>query len=157
MNPSNGFSSAGKHAFLIGGITQPINAALYNYVYGTGSYNLNSYVSPSSDFNRAALRALTTAACAKLKTDLGTDNVRVYVIKYRKQDNWGALTRNGTSAHSSTSTAHSYTEIDNCATSTGGTAYDVTTEADLKTKLDTIAAAIKDWAEYEEAKNVEAE
>ena len=157
MNPSNGFSSAGKHAFLIGGITQPINAALYNYVYGTGSYNLNSYVSPSSDFNRAALRALTTAACAKLKTDLGTDNVRVYVIKYRKQDNWGALTRNGTSAHSSTSTAHSYTEIDNCATSTGGTAYDVTTEADLKTKLDAIAAAIKDWAEYEEAKNVEAE
>ena len=40
----------------------------------------------------------------------------------------------------------SYTEIENCATTTGGAKYDVTTEADLKTTLDTIAQAIKTWA-----------
>ena len=153
MNPSNGFSSGGKHAFLVGGVTQPINAALYNYAKGkiaADGEDLTAYVKPSTDFNRATLKALTTAACSKLK-DAG---VRVYVVKYRKQSGWKALTRNGTGAHSSGSGTHSYTEIDACATSTGGTAYDVADEAALKTTLDTIAAAIKTWAGYEEAKNV---
>ena len=156
MNPSNGFSSAGKHAFLVGGVTQPINAALYNYAKGTTAadgVNLTEYITSSTDFNRATLKALTTAACAKLKADYGS-NVRVYVVKYRKQSGWKALTRNGTAAHSSGSGTHSYTEIDDCATSTGGTAYDAADEAALKTTLDTIAAEIKTWGGYEEAKNV---
>jgi hypothetical protein len=153
MNPSNGFSSGGKHAFLVGGVTQPINAALYNYAKGKTAAegeDLTAYVTPSTDFNRATLKALTTAACSKLKAA----GARVYVVKYRKQSGWKALTRNGTAAHSSGSGTHSYTEIDACATSTGGTAYDVADEAALKTTLDAIAAEIKTWAGYEEAKNV---
>ena len=36
----------------------------------------------------------------------------------------------------------------------GGTAYDAADEAALKTTLGAIAAEIKTWGEYEEAKNV---
>ena len=36
----------------------------------------------------------------------------------------------------------------------GGMAYDAADEAALKTTLDAIAAEIKTWGEYEEAKNV---
>ena len=153
MNPSNGFSSGGKHAFLVGGVTQPINAALYNYAKGTTAAegeNLTESVTPSTDFNMAKLKTLTTAACNKLKAA----GARVYVVKYRKQSGWKALTRNGAAAHSSGSGTHSYTEIDACAASTGGTAYDAADEAALKTTLDAIAAEIKTWGGYEEAKNV---
>ena len=58
-------------------------------------------------------------------------------------------------------------EIDTCATSTGGKVYDIGTAADdtasngtsanamaLKETLDAIAADIKAWAEYEDARNV---
>ena len=58
-------------------------------------------------------------------------------------------------------------EIDTCATSTGGKVYDIGTAADdtanngtsanataLKETLDDIASDIKAWAGYEDAKNV---
>ena len=165
MNPSNGFSSGGKHAFLVGGVTQPINAALYNYAKGTTAAegeNLTESVTPSTDFNMAKLKTLTTAACNKLKAA----GARVYVVKYRKQTKYNSISSSVVSGYSDltssntwtdTPTDHSYTEVDNCASTTGGTAYDVATEEDLKTTLDDIAAKIKSWAEYSEAKNVIAE
>ena len=58
-------------------------------------------------------------------------------------------------------------EIDACATSTGGKVYDIGTAADdtasngtsanamaLKETLDDIAADIKNWAGYEDARNI---
>ena len=165
MNPSNGFSSSGKHSFLVGGLTQPINAALYNYGVGKGvvTSTTSNYVNPGNDFNRTVLKKLTTDACTKLKAA----GARVYVLKYRKQDKWKAFLRNETSAHSSQAITHSYTEIDACATSSGGKVYDIGTAADdtasngtsanttaLKETLDAIAADIKDWAGYEDARNV---
>ena len=160
--PGFGHGGSGNHKMIYAGCTQPINAALYNYAKGTTTANLDSYVSPSTDFNRATLKTLTTAACAKLKTDYGS-NVRVYVVKYRKQTKYNSISSSAVTEYGNlrssntwtdTPTNHSYTEVDNCASTTGGTAYDVTTEADLKAKLDDIAAKIKSWAEYSEAKNV---
>ena len=164
--PAAGFSISGKAKFIVGGITQPINAVLYNYGVNTAK-NVTStttdYISPSTDFNRTVLKRLTTDMCTKLKNA----GVRVYVVKYRKQTNWNALTRSNKQTYNSIATAHSYSEIDACATSTGGKVYDIGTAADdtasngtsanataLKETLDAIAADIKDWAEYEDARNV---
>ncbi|MBR1735141.1 MAG: hypothetical protein IJ730_06865, partial [Alphaproteobacteria bacterium] len=134
----------------LAGFTQPINAVMYAYGVGKNSSMAvtDNYVSPSNDFNRTVLKRLTTEACSQLK-DIGA---RIYVIKYRHQTNWGALTRSSTTAYTTTSTAHSYTEIENCATNTGGTVYSASGESDLKSRLDEIAASIKTWAGYEAAK-----
>jgi hypothetical protein len=154
--PSSGIkrdTSSGCMYLPLAGFTQPINAVLYNYgttnnIVSATNGNFDNYVSPSNDFNRTVLKRLTTDACTKLKNE----GARVYVVKYRKQSNWGAMTRTGVTSYSRSSTAHSYTEIDNCATSSGGATYDVSTESDLKKKLDEIAGNIKTWAEYEAAK-----
>ena len=136
----------------LAGFTQPINAVLYNYgttnsIVSATNGNFDNYVSPSNDFNRTVLKRITTDACIKLKNA----GAIVYVVKYRKQDYWGAMTRTGVTSYSRSSTAHSYTEIDDCATSSGGATYDVSTESDLKAKLDEIAGSIKLWAGYKNA------
>ena len=46
---------------------------------------------------------------------------------------------------------YNYTEIDACATSTGGKLYNTSTESDLKDALTEIAADIKKWANYKPA------
>ena len=139
-----------KEQFIHAGFTQPVNTVLYEYGVGKNSSmaTTDNYVNPGSDFNRTVLKQLTTDACTKLKNA----GARVYVVKYRHQTNWGAITRSSATTYNTTSTAHSYTEIDNCATSSGGATYDVSTESDLKNKLDEIATNIKSWAGYEAAK-----
>lgn len=125
--------------------TYPINTVLYN-----GGYQ--SDVSISSN---EAVSKVTAAACAKLKKDYGKDNnrednVRIYVVKYRKQSQYKSFPfYNVTQSNVN----HDYSTVDACATS--GYVYDVTTEADLNTKLSAIAADIKSFAKYQEAKNVE--
>lgn len=81
-----------------------------------------------------AAKAATAMACSKLKEAYG-DNIRIYLVKYRKSDG-------------------DYTYLDNCATSTGGKSYDAGDSAALKSTLDTIAADLKTWAEYKEARVV---
>ncbi len=89
-----------------------------------------------------AVRSATAAVCAKLKTDYG-DNLRVYVVKYRKQTQYKTFPAyNVTQSNAN----HDYSVIDKCATDTGGLTYDVSTEADLKTTLNTIANNIKSFA-----------
>ncbi|MDR2782013.1 MAG: hypothetical protein LBB21_06210, partial [Holosporaceae bacterium] len=73
-----------------------------------------------------AVANVTKQACAKLKTDWGED-IKIYVIKYRKQ---------GVNAD--------YNYIDSCATT--GRVYDVSDEAGLNSTLQTIANDIKSWA-----------
>ena len=165
--PVPGYHVYGKYKLIYGGYTQPINAVLYNYGVNTAK-NVTSitanYVSPNNDFNRTVMKRLTTDACTKLKNA----NARVYVVKYRKQANWNCLTRAAQLKYNQITTAHSYSEIDACATSTGGKVYDIGTAADdtasngtsanataLKETLDAIAADIKSWAGYEAAKLVE--
>ena len=85
--------------------------------------------------------------------ELGT---RIYVVMFRKQSGYNYLKRNGKSVYSSGSGTYDYSYISKCATDSGGEAYDVgNNTATLKSKLDEIAADIKTWANYEEAKNVE--
>ncbi len=105
----------------------------------------DAYVTPSTDFNRGMLKQLTEDACKKLKNK----GVRIYVIKYKVQQKWEALTRSGTTAVS-----HDYTAIDNCAMSSGGEVYNVSSENDLKSTLNTIAQKTKTFAGRVGAKNV---
>ena len=85
-----------------------------------------------------ALRKATAAVCAKLKTDYGS-NLRVYVIKYRRQTQYKNYI-------TSENENHSYTDIDKCATDTNGASYEVDNEADLNSTLNTIANNIKSFA-----------
>lgn len=152
--PSIGFSAnQGKSKLIHGVFTQPINAVLYNYGVNIAK-NVTSmtenYVNPNKDFNRTVLKRLTTDASTKLKTA----GVRVYVIKYRKQDKWNALTRDSSdiSKYNNVPIAHDYTAVDACATS--GKVYTASDKASLKDTLDDIAKDIKTWAGYQEARNV---
>ena len=132
----------------LAGFTQPINTVLYNYVCGLDSdINLDDYIHPVNDFNRTALRQLTTDACAKLKAA----GVKIYVIKYKAQKTWGALMRDTTTTYEMTSLTHDYDEIEACATDTGGKKYDISNESDLQNALTEIAADIKEWADYKPA------
>ena len=66
----------------LAGFTQPINTVLYNYVNGLSTnVTMDNYVNPTNDFNRTALRQLTSDACTKLKES----GSRIYVTKYRAQ------------------------------------------------------------------------
>ena len=155
--PGFGHGGSGNHKMIYGGFTQPINAVLYGYgMGGNGSTNINT-------------DAYVNDACSKLKTT----GARVYVVKFRKQDKYNNIVSNNVTRYSNltgsntwtdTPTNHSYSEIDTCATSTGGKVYDIGTAADdtasngtsanataLKETLDDIAADIKNWAGYEEA------
>ena len=160
-NPKIGFASYGKHIFINGGYTQPINMVLYNYMNKPS--NTASYVTPGNDFNRVALKQLTTDVCAKLKSDHG-NNLRIYIVKYRKQTQYNALLRNGAAAHKDStknfSDDHAYDAVDACASSSNYV-YDIAdnanAEANLKAALANIAADIKSasFANYRPAKNVE--
>jgi hypothetical protein len=171
FNPAPG----GKCKMLFGGFTRPVNTALYYGASGSTnhSYEWQSYKTGSSNGTvqnligntpTAAVQEVTKDACAKLKTDHGT-NLRIYVVKYRKQANYMPK-------FSTTAVDFNYTDIDNCATDAtkvydvaedyykAGTGAEVTTtataEANLKKALDAIAADIKSasFAGYAEAKNV---
>jgi hypothetical protein len=79
-----------------------------------------------------AVKNVTAEACAKLKSDYRTDNVRIYIVKYQKQ--------NG-----------NYDYLNQCA----DFIYDAATPEALNTALQVIAADIKSFAGYEAAKNVQ--
>ena len=152
---STGFNVEGQMKFLYAGFTQPINSVLYEYGIDKGvvTSTTDNYVNPSDDFNRKVLKKLTTDACKKLK-DAG---VRIYVIKYKAQNNWGALTKRSSdiSSYDRVSTAHSYTEIENGAISTGGDVYSANNRFELENVLETIAERIKKFANYQNARNVD--
>ncbi|MBR1734561.1 MAG: hypothetical protein IJ730_03815, partial [Alphaproteobacteria bacterium] len=115
--------------------TAPYNAVLFKSGYQS-----------TDETPTHAVADVTAAACAKLKSDWGT-NLRIYVVKYRAQENYASFPYYN---KSSTSTAHDYTVVNNCATN--GLVYSASNEADLKARLNEIAADIKSWAGYEAAK-----
>jgi len=94
-----------------------------------------------------AVKEVTKSACAKLKTDY-ENNLRVYLIKFRKQTQYKHKVTGAT-------TNFDYSYLNNCATNTSSPyMYDITTEADLKSALDAIYTNISSWATRTEAKNV---
>ena len=147
--PGLGFGTGGaKQKFIVAGFSQPINMVLYNYM--NKPENTDSYVDPANDFNRVALRKVTTEACNKLKSE-GT---RIYVIKYRVQDKHSELQRNGSWSTPTSSRNHDYGAVEGCATNLNYV-YDADDKGELQEKFNAIAADIKDWADYEPAKLIE--
>lgn len=120
--------------------TYPINAVLWNAKYQS------NYTTTSNN----AVSSVTAAACSKLKSDYSS-NIRIYVIKYRKQTAYKTFPFYGVTQ---TDVNHSYATVDACATSSSYL-YDISTETDLKNSLDKIAADIKTFAGYADAKNVD--
>lgn len=134
------------------GFTLPINCALY---YGAKEATVHEYqwqadnsgnvitISPTE-----AVKKVTKDACAKLKSDWGS-NIRIYLIKYRKQSRYKhKITQNDVD--------FDYNYLSDCAS--GDSApymYDVSTQSDLESALSSIASDIKSWAGYSKAKNVE--
>jgi len=144
-----------KYQYIITGLTLPINAALWA---GASGDTLHSY-QWQSDKNESeewvwnnfdateAVKEVTKSACAKLKTDY-ENNLRVYLIKFRKQTQYKHKVTGAT-------TNFDYSYLDSCATGTSSPyMYDITTEADLKSALDAIYTNISSWATRTEAKNV---
>ena len=141
------------------GATLPINAALWAGVgvkEGESSSTLHRYQWQSNGSgtwnNRdatASVKEVTKDACAKLKSDWGS-NLRVYLIKFRKQDKY---------KHPVTQaeTAFDYSYLNACATANTSTYIkDVSDEAGLKSALEEIYSDITsaNFAPRTEAKNV---
>jgi hypothetical protein len=146
----------------------PVNAVLY---YGASGETADTYKWHKNDGDLLTYNAtqaaehVTEDACAKLKTD--NPNLRIYVIKYRKQLNRKNKVDGST-------VGFDYDYIDSCATTEKGTTYvyDVFTnsykkgktetadttpsaaEANLAKALADIASDIKTWAGYKAAQNV---
>jgi hypothetical protein len=150
-------ASSAKIKYICGGFTWPINAVLCLGMDG-GTEKAYSWQTVTNDANgnttavtdpSVACQNVTKSACAKLRTDFGL-NVRIYVIKYRKQPNYKHPI-------SETTTAFDYSYLDSCASGTAAPyLYDVSDEAGLNNALSAIAANIKTFGGYEGAKNVAA-
>jgi hypothetical protein len=134
------------------GTTRPVNLVLWAGVKD-GSLHGSSWQSDGSgNWNGSdattACKQVTLDACAKLKEDWG-NNLRIYIIKYRKQTQYINKTTD-------LPENHNYDYLDSCASGTGAPyIHDVADEAGLKTALQEIATNIKSWSRYTEAKNVE--
>ncbi len=134
---SDSTTSGGALDLLITNITYPANYILYQ-----GGYQSSTSITPT-----AAAAEITKAACSKLKSDYG-NNLRIYVLKYRKQTQYKSFPMYGISQ---TNQNHDYSAVDGCATSSNYL-YDISNETDLKNKLNEIANNIKSWSGYEAAK-----
>jgi hypothetical protein len=151
-------NAGAKYKMIYGGFTWPVNVALWHGAMRESNgirehgYQWQSDSNGNLDANvvggdpGAALRLVTSSAYAKLKADWG-DNVRIYVIKYRKQDRYKhKITGNEVN--------FDYSYLDNSA-SKPSYVYDVSNEEGLKTALTTIAADIKSFAGYTPATELE--
>jgi hypothetical protein len=141
-----------KSKLIYGGFTYPINTVLY---CGASGSTLHSYQWQSASNGSlitydatTASKLVTTSACAKLKSDYGS-NIKIYVIKYRKQLQYKQKITGA-------ATNFDYDYLNDCASGTSAPyLQDVTTEAALKSALQTIATDIKSFGGYSSAKNVE--
>ena len=146
-----GFGS-GTIPAIIGGITLPINNFLYWGASGNTAHKYQWQSNSSGTITTydatEGVKNVTKDACKKLKTDFGS-NLRIYLIKYRKQTQY---------KHKLTHEAQDfdYNYLNNCATGTSAPyMYDVSDETGLNSALSAIASDIKNWAGYESAKNVD--
>jgi hypothetical protein len=150
-------ATSGSYLKLVGAsVTYPINAALYQ---GASGSNLHSYQWQSSSAGNlitydatTACREATKSAYAKLKSDWG-NNIRIYIIKYRKQPNCYQMPFWENTA---VTISFDYSYLDNCASgSSAPYIHDVSTEEELKSALAAIVADLKSFAGYSHAKNTQ--
>ena len=156
----------------MGGATLPINAMLYCGASGNTlhKYEWQSNASGTLTTPDAteACKKVTVSALKKLKSDWG-ENIRIYVILFRKQDKYRHLTTlaetNFDYSYITNSTdvykwydvpdSGNFTESPTPAIAAVPNESAATTaEAKLNNVLARIAADIKKWAGYQEAKNV---
>ena len=130
----------------MGTMTLPINAALWAGANGSTLHSYQWQSNGSGTWNNrdatSAVKEVTKSACTKLKNAYGS-NLRVYLIKYRKQDQY---------KHPITQTATNfdYSYLNNCATGTSAPyMYDISTKDQLTNALSDIARDIKQWAKDE--------
>jgi carbon monoxide dehydrogenase subunit G len=151
-----------KAYFVATDFTYPVNAVLFYGAEGTTVYN-KSWQSKGGNLTTysptAGAQLATRDVCQKLKDTYGS-NLRIYVVKYRKQANYKTFklgvdySAASPACQAPKDVAFNYTYVDDCA-SAPAYVYDIATEAALKTTLDAIAANIKTWAGCEDAKVVE--
>jgi hypothetical protein len=143
-----------KVKFICAGFTWPVNGVLYWGMDGgtEHAYTWQSIVGDVQNVTNVtdpsvACQNVTVSACAKLKEDFGS-NVRIYVIKYRKQPNYKHPISGST-------IAFDYSYLDSCASGTAAPfLYDVANEEELNDALSAVATDIKTWAGYKPAENV---
>ena len=138
-------SKLGDLHWILATMTLPINAALY-----FGKWQSDANGNWNNLDATSAVREVTKSAYTKLKQEYG-DNLRIYLIKYRKQTQY---------KHPVTGepVEFDYSYLDSCASgSTEPYLYDISTKEELENALTTIANDIKEknFAGYEEAKNVD--
>jgi hypothetical protein len=138
-------ANGAKYKMIFGGFTWPLNSVLcsggWQTITGTAAA-ITAVMDPN-----VALQKATEAVCNKLKSDFGS-NIRIYVVKFRKQ----------TAAKNALGSAvtHNYSVIDACASGTVAPyLQDVSDEIGLKNALNAIATDVKSWAGYKKAKNAE--
>lgn len=133
-------STPGSLYLIMGTMTLPINSVLFYGASETADYHYQWQSNKGSILTYSAIDAAkeaTKSACAKLKSDWL--NLRVYVIKYKKQE----------------SSNLDYSYLNDCATRTSSPyMYDISTQDELNNALSDIYANIKTWAGRTEAKNV---
>ena len=135
-----GFYPTGETAILTAaGITLPYNTALCT------EYGL---VDPNE-----GLKKLTKDACSELRSDNGTGNVRIYIVKFREQSTHAERVRSG-EGMTKKPVDNDYSYLDECTSYI----YSATDQSDLQDKLTLIAKDIKEnFAGYTDAKVVNVE
>ena len=122
-----------------------------NYVLAMGGFQNVSNGVPTDTPTQAAAKA-TKAVCDNLKQSYDSDNLRIYVIKYRKQNKYKDLLTQSEGTHV-------YNYLDQCASGTTAPyLYDISTKTELENALTAIAKDINEnFAGYTDAKafNVE--
>lgn len=138
--------------YLMIGATLPINAALWA---GASGSTLHHYQWQSDNNGNIitydateAVKKVTQDACTKLKGDWGS-NLRIYLIKYRKQTQYKKAFNQGNANFD-------YSYLNNCASGTSEPYLfeNVTSQSGLNTALQKIYENIKTWAGRTEAKLV---
>jgi hypothetical protein len=140
IKPANSFDGGAAH-LLSTHFTLPVNRILHECRY----YG-DSEISTDPDCNYNAVAAATVATCAKLKESGG--DIRIYVIKYRKQEKYRSFPFHDSVQENK---FHDYSAVNACASS-GNYLYDVDSPTKLKEALNKIAADIKWFAGFEDAK-----
>lgn len=125
-----------------------ISIASSDYKKGLATQHLDESGNKNITDNQTELSKRTTLdACTKLKSDFGA-NLRVYLIKFRKQTQY-------INAKTQEPAKFDYSYLNNCATGISSPyMYDIVTQSQLNSALSDIFTDIKDWAGRTEARIV---
>jgi hypothetical protein len=134
--------NGGRYNLFMGGFTSPVNAVFEDGVGANGSsVGTTGWYNTSDGDPQAACRNVTIAACSWLKDAYNGsdgDNLRIYIVKYRKQDQYKHKITNE-------DTNFDYSYLDTCATDASHI-HTANNPTELEVELQEIARDIKEWA-----------